>query len=460
MTSSMLQLFLPRVLRDNPALSKTVLFMAAPAIADMLLRTLMGFVDIVMIGQFLGKEALSASGYANILMFTAMFSIIGFNYGAAAIIARYYGGGKLVKLRRVISENFVLNLTISIALVIVLIPIISLLVNLYQFEPIVEAYYLSYVYMVLLSIPAFFILFSGAITLRALGNTKLPMKIAVVAIGFNIVGNYVLITGFWVFPEMGVMGAAVATVLARYLEAAAYLYIFLVHKSVMRLKFRLMRPTRGVAGQVLYLGIPTMIEEFMLNLSLNVLLVMLAIHLNTASEAALPMLLNIESLSFMPGVGLSIAAAALCGQSLGAGNPQRAVLVGRIAGSYAMMWGFLMTAVFLVFGGYILHIYTYDVDVLAAARLPVILFAINQPLLIYVILMTGFIRGSGATRVVMASTIARQWLLVLPVTAVAALVFDFGLEAFYIGEFFGFGAFAIILYVYFKGGAWLKVKIH
>ncbi len=449
----------PRVIRENPQLSKTVLLMAAPAVADMLLRTLISFVDVVMIGQFLGKEALSASGYANLLMYTSMFTVIGFNYGAAAIIARYYGGGKLVKLRRVISENFSLNIFASILLVLVLLPIISVLVMLYRFEPVVESLYLSYVYIVLLSIPAFFILFSGAITLRALGNTKLPMQIAVVAIAFNIVGNYVLITGFWFFPELGVKGAAIATVLARYLEASAYLYIFFVHKGVTRIKVRLMRPTRGISGQVLRLGVPTIAEEFMVNLSINVLLVMLAIHLETASEAALPMLLNIESLSFMPGVGLAIASAALCGQSLGAGDSQRAVLVGRIASVYAITWGLLMTVLFLFAGSYILLVYTSDAEVLAAARIPVLIFAINQPLLIYVILMTGFIRGSGATKVVMLTTTLRQWVFVLPVTGIVASTFDLGLEAFYIGEFFGFGVFAVILYVYFRRGSWLRVKI-
>ncbi len=447
-----------KTFKDKRMLILSILTMAMPAIMEMALNTLLGVADTIMISRFIGDSGLAAAGFANSIMYTLIFVFTSFNTGATALVSRSFGEHNFDRLNRAGSQTVLLNGIIGLVIMILSLLFKGNIFMIFDTTPEVSQMIDAYFSIIAYGMLAMFLSFSFASILRGAGDTMTPMIITGIANILNIIGNYVLIKGVWIFPEMGIAGAALSTTLSRILAVIAYAFIcFKLHDRV-KLKLRLMAFQSDILKPLIRISLPGAMEQGLMQTAFLVIGVFIS-KLETTSEAAFRILINIESISFMPAVGISIAAATLVGKSLGEQDKEKAIEVGTVSYGLAVAWGFIAGFLFLVFRVPILHVFTTDSTVIDASIMTMLLMAVNQPLLNFMIGISGALRGAGDTKTVMYITIMRLWIIFVPLSYASIVWLNMGIAGIWIAEILSFVIFCTVILKRFNSKKWTNIRI-
>ena len=419
---------------------------------------MLGVADTLMISRIIGKEGLAAVGFANQIFYMIIFIFSSFNAGATAMIARSYGERNYKKLNRIMGQNLTLNTSIGIVVFILTFIFAGNILNVYDITAQVKSMGVTYLKVVSFSQLFMFISFAMAASFRGSGDTKTPMFITGTANILNIIGNYVLMTGFWIFPEMGIAGAALSTTISRFLAAVAYLYVVFNVKEKLKLKINNLKPDSDLIKPLWKFSYAAGIEQLSMQLAffLNGIIVSL---LNTTSEAAFRILINIESISFMPAIGASIATATLVGKHLGEEDPEESLKTGFTAAGMGIIWGIFMGIIFLLFTEPIIRIFTTESVVINASITTLKIAAINQAPLAFMIIMGGALRGSGDTKGVMIITAMRLWLVFVPLSYLFTILLNQGVTGVWYAEITSFVVFSFVIYKRFYAMEWSEIRM-
>lgn len=434
-----------------------IVVLALPAILEMSLNTLLGVADTMMISRFIGRDALSAVGFANQISFAIIFVFSSFNTGATAMIARSYGEKDYKKLNKIAGQAVTVNFLIGVLMTIVVVVGAPYMLNIFDVSQAVMDYMLTYFYIITVGMISMLLCFSFAAILRGSGDTMTPLVITGIANILNIIGNYVLITGAGPFPEMGVAGAALSTTVSRFLAMFLYIYVLFIKKRKVHIKLRYLKISKAIIKPLWKISYPGAVEQALTQggfLTLG----MIISKLDTVSEASFRILINLESMSFMPAVGLSIAAATLVGKALGEKDQEKASEAGYSSASLGVIWGIFMTGVFLLIPGLLIGAFTQEQDLIQASISVMFMLAINQPLLNFMIVMSGALRGAGDTKSVMMITIARLWGVFVPFAYVFIILFDQGLIGVWYAEVLSFLIFNVVAYMRFRSKKWTQIS--
>lgn len=442
----------------DKAIMLTVISLALPAIAEMALHTVVGVADTIMISRLINKEALAGSGFVNLIVFMLVFIFSSFNTGAVAMVARSYGEKNYKKLNEIAGQNFSVNIIIGIVITALALVFSKEIFSIYDMEQVVIDYTHAYFNIIVYGLIFLFVSFAGGALLRGVGDTKTPLYIALLANVLNIVGNYVLITGFWIFPEMGIAGAAFSTTFSRLVAAALFVYILFFKKFLVQIELKHMHIKRNIISPLWKFSYPGAIEQALMQISFVIIGVVVS-SLDTVSEAAFRILINIASLSFMPAVGISLAAATLVGKSLGENDEDKALKIGHTAALLGVLWGIFMSVILVVFPRQMILPFTSEASLIAISLVPLLFLAVNQPMLNYMIVMSGALRGAGDTRTVMVTTALRIWLLHVPITYVLVHFYGGGIASVWIAEIISFVVFCVVIHIRFVGKKWAKIEI-
>jgi putative MATE family efflux protein len=436
----------------------SILSLSLPAIIDMSFDTLLGMADTLMISWMIGNAALSASGFVNQIIFTLIFIFTAFNTGGTALIARSYGEANYAKLNKTASEVVFLNLTLGLLVTLLCYVFRDQIFSIFQTSEEVDLYIAKYFKWIGLSILPMFLSFSFAAVLRGSGNTSTPMKITLIANLFNIAGNFVLIKGLFFFSPLGIEGAAIATLSARWLSVTIYAFILFDLKKRVHLCLRDMLPTKALFEPLFRISLPGAAEQALIQASFIAVNIIIS-SLDTTSEAAYRILINLESISYMPAVGISIAAATLTGKALGENDPELAYSTGRQSTVLGLVWGVFMGIMFLAFLNLWPKLFTNDPGVIKII-IPVLgLSALLQPFLNAMLVMSGVLRGSGNTRTVMQLSFLRVWLINVPLAYILIRIMEFDLKGAWYAELISYTLFCTIMYMKLKQKKWTEIKI-
>lgn len=444
--------------RDIYPILNEIRKLSLPVIGEVSLNTLVGMLDTMMLSYMIGKNALSASGFTNQIVFTLIFIFTAFNVGATALISRNLGEKNFDRLRQVAAQSFSLSLLIGLILTLFAFFFKEQLFSIFDLDEAVRALQMDYFkYLILSILPLFLGMNMGAI-LRGAGDTKTPLKITLLANILNVVGNYILIKGVGPFPSLGIQGAAIATTFSRLISFALYAGILFRTQNQISISFRQMGLSKSIMKPLLNISLPSAFEQALMQISFLLVGVIVS-QMNTASEAGFRVLLNIESISYMPAVGLSIASATLCGKALGEKNKEKAFLIGKMTSVLSLSWGILTGLFFVLFPKALLYIFTNDAQVIALGVPALIIAGINQPFLNYIISSSGTIRGAGATKSIMILTILRLWGVNLPLAYYFVLHAKIGLKGVWLAELISFSTASLILLILFQRKKWLDKEI-
>jgi len=203
--------------------------------------------------------------------------------------------------------------------------------------------------------------------LSGAGDTKTPLYVNIIINGYNILTNYLLIFGSFGFPELGVMGAGIATGTSYLVGALAYALLQYKNKLIIKPLFKLDFQTKlSTVKKIFKIGIPTGIEMGMWSIS-AFLITPIILHFGNVGYSAYIIGFRAESIAYMPALGFGIAATTLSGQYLGAKKEEMAKEAVLTATKLVMILMTVLGAVLIIFHTQIAGIFTNDTEVIGIA---------------------------------------------------------------------------------------------
>jgi MATE family multidrug resistance protein len=431
--------------------------LAYPAILTMMSQTVMSLVDAMMVGR-LGKLELAAVGLAGTLVWCIFSFFNGTVTGVNTFVAQYYGAGEHEKCGTVAWHGLYLCLLFGIILA-----GLGYWGHIFfdLMRPSSQVRQLGSLYARIRMAGGGF--FTAYLCLscffRGIGNTKTPMVVVIVANLINIVFDYLLIFGKLGFPQLGVRGAAIATVFANFVAALILLVIFLSRRyDQLFASRRTSRLRLSEIRRLLRLGTPIGVQYFLEMGSFLIFAAMIG-RMGDDQLAANTAAIRLMHISFMPAFGISIAATSLVGQYLGAKQPDRAVLSGHTAIKLGLFYSTLVAAFFLFLRVPLLSMFNKSPQVLYLGTRILLFAAVFQFFDGMGIISAGGLRGAGDTRWTMIVGVLCAWFLFAPL----ALLFGFGLRMGVVGAWMGASIYIIILgltlFWRFWSKRWMQIKI-
>lgn len=409
---------------------KRLLTIAVPVILQSLITTGVNLVDNIMLGQ-LTETALSGSTQANQFIMLFTFAIMGISMGASVLSSRYWGAKDLTALKKVITIALRCGLVLGLVFTLADIFLPRAIMGLYFRADAVGELEAGVTYLRWSTACFFLMAVSFVLTniLRSINLSNVPLLASICAFGVNIGANYVLIFGKLGFPEMGVAGAALGTVIARIVETGIILVCFLGNK---RFRYRLkdlLLPCGDLVMDFLRISVPVMLSDCLLGLGDNVLAIIMG-QIGSSFVSANSITVLVQRISTIFISGLSFSGCFLTGQTLGEGRLEAARKQGDTYLLLGAVVGVLAAVVIQLISGSVIDVYKITDETKAVARqlmnalcIIVVFRSTNS------ILTKGVLRGGGDTRFLLVADMSTMWLVAVPLGLLGGLVFH--LPAFY-----------------------------
>jgi putative MATE family efflux protein len=375
---------------------------AWPTMLQNAIGGLQGIVDHIMVGQFVGFTANAGIGVSWQIFLVVMVFISSLFTGMAVLVARFAGANDHEKVNRTVAQAFVTVAALSLG---VLAPLGWLLaprlLTLVNAEPAVQAQALPFLrLMFVFSLPMMvFFMLGGA--LRSAGDARTPLRLGVAMTVLNVLFNLVLIPGLGPVPRLGTTGAALGTILAGTVVGSYAFWRLLAGDWVVQLRGARWRPDWSVIRALFRFGLPTGVQGVAMNIA-GVFLLRFIGSLQQSAEAQAAFAVaytELFSLITWTSVGLMGAAAAVAGQNLGAGRPERASAGVAVASRIAIGVSLTVGLVFLAVPRLLLRAFGMDDPLVADLGVQLLRYLSISGLFVSVALTyTGGLQGTGDTR--------------------------------------------------------------
>lgn len=404
--------------------------LALPISLQLIMASSLTLIDVLMVSS-LGSPEVAAVGIANRFFFVVILMVAGLATGTSILASQYAGKGDEVGINRVLNLGLcaALVMTLPVSLAALMVP--QQIMSLFSSDAAVIVIGADFIqitapFHVLMGLVSVF-----AAVARATGQSMLPMVVGLAAVTTNTLLNYCLIFGNWGAPQLGVNGAALATIAAKSLELGLMLSLLYLCRSRARLQLARIADSfesselRRFGNQCL----PLIINEFIWAFGIFSFTLVYS-HMGTSEIAAITLLAPIESISIELFIGFTSAASILIATRLGADQfndaKREALVLTTLITAGCILYGLLLAAC----GDLVLSIYR-DVssDVLAIASDIFLIIAATLWLRLFnVVTCVSILRSGGDVRFTLYVDMVVIWLIVLPMTAVAGLVLHWPIQ--------------------------------
>jgi len=434
------------------------LSLSFPVILGLLGHTFVAFADNIMVGQ-LGTAELAAVSLGNSFVFIAMSLGIGFSTAITPLVAESDGAKDTASGKSALKHGLVLCTVLGLALFFLILLCKPLMHHMKQ--PIeVVTLAMPYLDLVAFSLVPLIIFQALKQFSEGLSQTKYPMYVTVVANVINIVLNYLLIYGTFGFPEMGIVGAAVGTLVSRVVMVILLWAIFRYKdkfKAYVRdINFKVIE--KSVLTKIINLGFPSALQMFF-EVAIFTSAIWLSGVLGKNAQAANQIALNLSSMTFMVGMGLGVAAMIRVGNQKGLKDFNA---LRRIAMSIFLLTFILevvFAILFLAFRDILPTIYLNNNDLINAADNTEVIFLTGQLLLVAAffqisdglqVVVLGALRGFQDVKIPTLITFIAYWMIGFPVSFYLGLYTPLESVGIWLGLLAGLTASAIMLYIRFN----------
>ncbi len=360
--------------------------------------------DLIMVGR-ISAFAVAAVGLGlqSLMLVFAVLTVL--HVGTSALLSRFVGANRMKRASVGLSTLLRFALMLSIPAMVAWYFLASNVYEWFGTAPEVVALGVDYVQMLTWMMPFIFMKLVFVSALNSAGDTKTPMKVKIFSIILNVVLNYLLIFGHYGFPELGVMGAAVGTVIVNALEFIVYVILYVKQKTPYVPGWRY---SKTLLSRALKVGIPASIERALTFGSFMLFTIVIA-HYGTAVLAGYQIGLRVEGLAFMPGIGFTIAAMALMGQGLGAKKPEQAKEDVLLVLKYTSGFMFFLSFFMIFMPEKIVWFFTNDAQTIEEASLYLRIVGLSQIPLAFNFVLSGALRGAGDSKWTMKINLISLW---------------------------------------------------
>jgi putative MATE family efflux protein len=436
---------------------KDILALAWPVVIDNLLQTLTLTADMIMVGS-LGATYLASVGLGGQVVFIFQSVMIAVTAGTVAMVARSVGEEDLEKARHVLEQSLVSGAFCVFLMTPFMYFFAGGFLRIYQADEEVLVLGSQYLKIAILGIGFIFMCLASAQALRGAGDTKTPLIISSLINITNVGLNYVLIFGKLGIEPMGVRGAAVGTTSAFILGASIYMVLLKKRKLKLYVSFKRFSLDFSTIKKVLGIGTPAALEQLVIQMGFLVYMVIIT-SFGTESIAAHQIGIRIQSFAFMPGLGFAIAATALVGQNLGAGNPREAERSGWEACKLSMLLMGIVGVFVFILARDIAVIFVREEAVIDKAVIFIRLLAFGMPGIATHFTIGGALRGAGDTRWPLYASTVGLYGFRIPLAMALGLSLGWGVIGAWIAMVVEYGVRAFFVALRFKRGGWKKIEV-
>lgn len=448
-----------------------------PIMVSSLLQTMYNLIDTIWIGRLSGEEGVNSMGAMSLawpLVFLMISVGMGLGIAALALISQHTGAKNYEEANRDAGQLFFILSVLSIILGAIGFVFAEPLVSLISGGGPIVSYGTQYLQVIFLGLPFMMLFFAFSFIMRAWGDTITPMKLMLVSIVINIILDPLLIFGsgtslFWgitipelpvlgTIPHLGIQGAAIATVFSRFVGATIAIYLLFTGKVGIKLKLEYLKPKVEKIKKFFKIGIPATAARIGDSLGF-VLLVGLLANLPNKEEvlAAYGIGSRVINITFVFMGGLGMAMSTMVGQTLGAGKDERLEEVTKK--------GIVIMVIFMTIISIILYLFRYsligffmpgETKVINMGASFLAILAIGGPFFAIFNAVSGILNGSGHTSQQMVISLARLWVLRLPLVYIFAFVLGWLIVGAWWGMVVSNIISAVLAFYLYKIGWWRK----
>jgi len=414
-------------------------------------------IDMIWVGK-LGAVSIAGVGVSGMAVMLANSLMMGLNTGMRAMIARFVGAGDIEGANHVARQAFIISGIFSIIIAAIGVFFAEPKLVLFGLEADVVVEGAAYMRIMFIGAVAmsFRVMTEGI--MQASGDTVTPMRIA---IGFRLLHVVLvpfLIFGWWVFPRLGVSGAALTNVISQVVGLAVGLWFLFTARTRLRLTLKNFSLDPNIIWRIVKIGIPASITGMERTFT-NLALMWIIVPFGTIAVAAHTVHQRIEAILVMPNLAIGMAAGILAGQNLGAGQPERATRTGWQAVGITETIMLIGSVAILLWAESMIRVFSSEAGVMEIGSDFLRISIAGFLTLGLVLALMQCITGVGDTIPPLLISLIGMWVVQLPL-------------AFFLSKFTGIGVYgvrwsivigittrAIAYTVYFLLGRWKRKKI-
>ena len=427
----------------------TIIRLGTPIVLGQLGNVILGFIDTIMVGQYSGA-ALSAAGFVNNIFNLGIFAMLGFSYGATPIIGAFYGRRENYNVGHSFRDSIWANIlfgTIVIAAYSLLYINIGNLNQPEELLPLMRPYFL----ILLASLP-FVILFNSFKQFTdTVAATKTALWVIIIGNFTNVVMNYLLIFGVCGFPEMGLKGAGIATLLSRVLMALLFVMFIIGQKRFSSYKsgFKARRSKRSDVKKLFKVGTPLAVQMGMETASFSLASLLMG-WIGAVELAAFQVMCTTGSLCFLVYYGIAAASCIRISHYRGRGEWEKVNETATASLHIILAVAAVLSTGIIIFKCQLAAAFTSDTSIqkmFIAMLIPMLAYQVSDGIQIN---YANALRGIAVTKPMSIYALISYILLALPVSYIFGFVFNLGGIGIAYGLPVGLTTAAILYYCRFR----------
>ncbi len=438
-------------------IGRSLMLLAVPMVLEVALESVFAVVNVFWVGR-LGPGAIATVGLTE-AMFSCIYALgMGLGIGATAMVARRIGEKNPDGAARVAVQAIALGILVAIPIAILGGVFAKDLLRLMGAAPDVVAAHSGYTRVLFSGNVVVLLLFLINAIFRGAGDAAISMRSLWIANICNLILDPLLIFGIGPFPELGVMGAAVATTVGRGMGVVYQFYRLTGRNNRFVIQRRHLKFEPPVMATLMRLS-GTGIFQILITTTSWIGLVRVVSTFGSQALAGYTICLRIILFALLPSWGMSNAGATMVGQALGAKKPERAEQAVWRAGFYNFCFLGIVGILFVIFAPALVNVFTPDPEVRRLATIGLRIVSAGFPFYAYGMVLTSAFNGAGDTWTPTFLNLFCFWLWEVPLAWILAKTLGWGPTGGYVAIAVAFSTLAVASAVLFKRGDWKTRRV-
>ncbi|TNE59787.1 MAG: MATE family efflux transporter [Bacteroidetes bacterium] len=439
------------------SIDRAIVLLSIPMILEMAMESLFAIVDAFFVAK-VGVEAVATVGLTESVL-TLIYSVaIGLSAAATAVVARRVGEGNRRAASVAGAQTLLIGLILSLLIAVPGYIYAEDILLLMARDSTVAETGASFTRLLLTANLPILLLWMLNGIFRGAGDAATAMRALWIANGMNILLDPLLIFGWGPFPELGVLGAAVATTIGRSAGVLYQLWHLFGVGRIVRLHLRYLKPRWEIIRRLLVLASGSTGQYLIASASWIFMIYILG-QISTEVTAGYTIAIRIIIFTILPAWGMSNAAATLVGQNLGAGQPDRAERSAWRASFFNMIFMATVGIIYLVGAPFFISLFTEDPLTREAGSLALRIISAGYIFYGYGMILSQAINGAGDTRTPTLLNFVCFWLIEMPLAWWLALKLDWGQTGVYYSIVIAESVLALAAIWVFRRGRWKTVQV-
>jgi len=436
---------------------RAIVLLSIPMVMEMGMEALFALVDTFFVSK-LGVVATATVGLTETLMVPVYSIAWGLGMGITAVVARRTGEKNKEGARSGAGQSLLIALVCGLVLAVPSSFFAADLLQLMGAEPAVLALATPYARLMLASNLVVTLLFAMNAVFRGTGNAGIALRTLALANGINIVLDPMLIFGMGPFPELGVQGAAVATVIGRSAGVLYLLWNLLRSNGLIGVRWSDLKPQAEVIRGIIKVSLGG-IGQFLIASLSWVFLVRVISSFGTVAVGGYVVAVRIIIVALLPAWGMANAAATLVGQNLGAQQPERAARSAWWCGHYNMVFMVLVTLFFWACAPWIVSFFGQGAEADAYAILALRVISLGYFFYGYGMVLAQALNGAGDSLTPTWLNVICFWILEIPLAYIMAITLALGPVGVFASVAISESILAVLCAIIFQRGNWKTAKV-